>query len=84
MHAQLFSNEFQKYSCMSYQGPGGKTYSDDRPTTSRKASSLFSELVCDNSGPVGPLAEEATEIWGGHLGNFKIFLLQKLNSYGEP
>ena len=30
------------------------------------------------------LAEEATEIWGGHLGNFKIFLLQKLNSYGEP
>ena len=54
MHAQLFNNEFQKYSCMSYQGPGGKTYSDDRPTTSRKASSFFSELVCDNSGPVGP------------------------------
>ena len=30
------------------------------------------------------LAEEVTESWGGHFEKFKIFLLQKLNSYGEP
>ena len=29
-------------------------------------------------------AEEDTESWGGHSEKLKIFLLQKLNSYGEP
>ena len=29
-------------------------------------------------------AEEGTESWGGHSEKLKIFLLQKLNSYGEP
>ena len=29
-------------------------------------------------------AEKGTESWGGHSEKFKIFLLQKLNSYGEP
>ena len=30
------------------------------------------------------LVEEATESCRGHFEKFKIFLLQKLNSYGEP
>ena len=33
---------------------GGDTHSEDRSTTSGKASLLPTELVCDNSGPVGP------------------------------
>ena len=37
-----------------HQGSGGDTHSQDRPTTSRKASLLPTKLVCDNSGPVGP------------------------------
>ena len=45
---------------------------------------LYNSLFSDSGVGLVPLAEEAAEIWGGHLGNFKIFLLQKLNSYGEP
>ena len=33
---------------------------------------------------LGTPAEEGTESWGGHSEKLKIFLLQKLNSYGEP
>ena len=54
MYLQPFNNKFQTYFCVTYQGSGTDTYSDDRSTPSRKASSFFSELVCDNSGPVGP------------------------------
>ena len=54
MYLHPFNNKFQTYFCLTYQGSGADTYSDDRPTPSRKASSFLSELVCDNSGPVGP------------------------------
>ena len=35
------------------------------------------------SSTVRLIGGKATEIWGGHLETFEIFLLQKLNSYGE-
>ena len=53
-YLQPFNNKFQTYFCVTFQGSGADTYSDDRPTPSRKASSFLSEFVCDNSGLVSP------------------------------